>query len=374
MDFLTEPSLVVALIEVAIGIFLLTRAADEFVEGAANVAGALRVSPVVIGAVVVGFGTSAPELLVSGIAASDGNLELGVGNVVGSNVANLTLVLGAAALIVPLRVSPGVLARESPLSLLSVLLFAAFTIGGLWVWEGVVLLVVLAVALGWIIAGGRVEQATELSLDGHHESAIGQLGRTMVGLVGTVLGAQLLVWGATAIADELGVSGGLVGFTLVAVGTSLPELVTAVVAARKGETQLILGNLLGSNLFNSLAVGGVISIVGAGEIDDRGLATFGVLGMVIVAVAAWAFMVTLKRVHKIEAVLLLAAWLASVFLMAGESAVGDDEDEAGTSLGPAPTTIDEEHAPVGILVTVEPHVAADVEMDRSPVVSVDHHP
>ncbi|MGI9595283.1 MAG: sodium:calcium antiporter, partial [Acidimicrobiales bacterium] len=121
MEILTEPSLSMAAIEVVIGIALLARAADEFVEGAANVANALRVSPVVIGAVIVGFGTSAPELLVSGIAASNGNLDLGVGNVVGSNGANITLVLGAAALIVPLYGTQGVWAREAPRSRLGVL-------------------------------------------------------------------------------------------------------------------------------------------------------------------------------------------------------------------------------------------------------------
>lgn len=318
MDFLSQPSLLIALIEVAVGIVLLTRAADEFVEGAANVAGVLKVSPVVIGAVIVGFGTSAPELLVSGIAASNDNLELGVGNVVGSNVANLTLVLGAAALIVPLFVTSGILAREAPLSLLSVLLFAFFTIGGLAQWEGFILLGFLVMALSWIIIGGRTEGVADVSLD-EGGSALSQGLRTLVGLVGTVLGAQFLVWGATAIAIELGITGGMVGFTLVAVGTSLPELVTAVVAARKGETELILGNLMGSNLFNSLAVGGLIAVLGSGPIDDRGLATVGVTGMALVAFSAWFFMVTRKRVHRIEAVVLLAAWVVSVVWMAGES-------------------------------------------------------
>jgi cation:H+ antiporter len=276
------------------------------------------VSPVVIGAVIVGFGTSAPELLVSGIAASDGNLDLGVGNVVGSNVANLTLVLGSAALIVPLIVAPSILAREAPLSLLAVLLFAFFTIDGMARWEGIVLLVCLVLALSWIIAGGRVEESVDVSLDGGG-STVGQFVRTVIGLLGTVLGAQLMVWGAMAIAEELNISGGLIGFTLVAVGTSLPELVTAVVAARKGETELILGNLLGSNLFNSLAVGGVIAIIGAGPIIDSKLASVGVIGMSLVAFSAWVFMVTLKRVHKMEAVVLMAAWFGSVALMAGDT-------------------------------------------------------
>jgi cation:H+ antiporter len=324
VTFLTEPVLAVALVEVAIGLVLLTKAADEFVEGAANVAGALRVSPIVIGAVIVGFGTSAPELLVSGLAAQGGNLELGVGNVVGSNVANLTLVLGSAALIVPLVVSRTILAREAPLSVAAVMIFALFTIGGLNRFEGVAMLVLLVGALTWIITGGMANSTSSVDTpDGVRAGP--EMIRTLIGLVGTVLGAQLLVWGALAIADSLGVTGGLVGFTLVAVGTSLPELVTAVVAARKGETELILGNLLGSNLFNSLAVGGLIALLGAGPIDDRSLVTVGVGGMTIITLAAWAFMIGRKTVSRLEAAVLLLAWFGSVILMTGdqsESALG----------------------------------------------------
>lgn len=332
MDFLTEPGLVVAIIEVAVGLFLLTRAADEFVEGAAGFAHQLQVSPVVIGAVIVGFGTSAPELLVSGLASYNGNLDLGVGNVVGSNVANLTLVLGAAALIVLLRVSPAVLAREAPLSLLGVLLFAYMTTGGLGRIEGVILLVALVASLSWIISGARTTPeggypeeglGTDDDDDGDR-SATGELVRTVVGLVGTVLGAQLMVWGATALADLAGLTGGFIGFTLVAIGTSLPELVTAVAAARIGETELILGNLLGSNIFNSLAVGGVIALVGPGPITDTSLATIGVICMVVVAVMAWVFLVTRKRVHRVEAVVLLAVWLVSLALMAGDARTDSD--------------------------------------------------
>ena len=323
MTFLSEPVLAVALLEVAVGLYLLTKAADEFVEGAVNVAAALRVSPIVIGAVIVGFGTSAPELLVSGIAASGGNLDVAVGNVVGSNMANLTLVLGSAALFVPLLVSRPILAREAPLSVAAVLAFAICTIGGLARYEGVLMLVALALALGWIITGGL--NADDDLVPEASGRAGPELLRTVGGLTGTVIGAQLLVWGAVAIAASLGISGGLVGLTLVAIGTSLPELVTAVVAARKGETELILGNLLGSNLFNSLAVGGVIAILGAGPIVDRSLAVVGIGAMSLIAVGAWTFMVVRKRISKIEAVVLLLAWFGSVVLLAGdpmESALG----------------------------------------------------
>ncbi|MEL6985702.1 MAG: calcium/sodium antiporter, partial [Actinomycetota bacterium] len=327
MEFLTEPSVPVAIIQVLIGVGLLAKAADVFVEGAANIAGSMRISPVVIGAVLIGFGTSLPELLVSGLAATDGNLDLGVGNIVGSNVANLTLVLGAAALIVPVVVSRAVLGREAPLSLLAVLLFAFFTMDGLARWEGIVLLCLLVVVLSWIMFAGREEVIDSLSI-GTERSLPMEIVQTVFGLVGTVLGAQLLVWGAVAIAEAADLSGGLVGFTLVAVGTSLPELVTAVAAARKNETELIVGNLLGSNVFNSLAVGGVIAVLANGPIDDRALATYGVVGMAIVATLAWGFMVTRRRLHRIEASALLAMWMVAVVLMASEQ-----DELAGAMLG-----------------------------------------
>ncbi len=326
MDFLTEPNLIVALIEVAIGLLLLTKAADLFVDGAVAVASAANMSPIVVGAVIVGFGTSAPELLVSGIAAANGDLDLGVGNVVGSNVANLSLVLGAAALIIPILVTKAVLAREAPLSLLGVLLFAFFTLGGLAVWEGIVMLVVLVAALSWVIFGGNEDTVEELEID--EDSSVGRsVGITIVGLVGTVLGAQLMVWGALGLADRFGLTGGFIGFTLVALGTSLPELVTAVAAARKGETELILGNLLGSNMFNSLAVGGVIAILGAGAIDDQLMRTYGIVSMVLVATLAWVFMVGRRKVSKPEALILLAVY-AFAILTISELGIGESIRDA----------------------------------------------
>jgi cation:H+ antiporter len=343
VSFLSEPILLIAILEVLVGIALLTTAADKFVDGAAGVAGHARMSPVLVGAVVVGFGTSAPELLVSGIAAARGDLDLGVGNIVGSNVANLTLVLGSAALIVPLIVSRPVLIREAPLSLLSVLAFAYVTIGGLQRWEGIALLLGLVAALSWVIAGGVDHDPAQLgprqprgpstlsaaaaadptpapstpNPDGTEAGTFGSHAiRTVLGLIGTVAGAQLLVWGAQAIAAGAGLTGGFVGFTLVAVGTSLPELVTAVMAARRGATDLLLGNLLGSNMFNSLAVGGVIAVLGPGMIQDEGLRTIGVGVMVAVALGAWFAMATLRRVHRVEAIALLTSWFVAVVLLA----------------------------------------------------------
>jgi len=328
--------MLLALILAVIGIGLLSKAADEFVEGAAGIATALKISPVVVGAVIVGFGTSAPELLVSGIAAAGGDADVGVGNVIGSNIANLTLILGSAALLLPLGINTGVLRREAPLSTMSVLLFGAFLYGGsvVW-WEGLVLAVVLVVALAVIIRAGT-EQSTESYADqvadvDNDESVTAASIRTLLGLIGTVAGAYMLVEGATRAADQLGVSGGFIGITLVAVGTSLPELVTAVVAARKGEDDLIIGNLLGSNLFNSLAVGGVIGLLGNGPLEDQGLASAENFFMMGVAVAAVAAMVTRRRFSRAEGGVFLALFVAFlVMTYLGE--VADDETAAAPTV------------------------------------------
>ena len=322
MEFLSEPSLGVAAIQVLIGLFLLSKAADLFVDGAAAVATAAKLSPVVVGAVVVGFGTSAPELLVSGLAASGGDVDVGLGNIVGSNVANVSLVLGFAALVTPILVTRAVLVREAPVSVASVALFAFFTIGGFAVWEGIVMLLVLVGVLAWIVFGGNEDSVEELEVD--DERGMGQsMGLTLCGLVGTVLGAQLMVWGAVAIAESLGLSGGFVGFTLIALGTSLPELVTAFAAARKGETELILGNLLGSNMFNSLAVGGAVAILGAGEFTDRIPATWGVTAMVIIAAMTWVFMVTRRKITRVESAILLSAYVFAILLIDEDLGIGD---------------------------------------------------
>ncbi len=328
--------MLLAFIAAVIGIALLSKAADEFVEGAAAIAVALKISPVVVGAVIVGFGTSAPELLVSGISAVGGDADVGVGNIIGSNIANLTLILGSAALLLPLGINTGVLRREAPLSTLSVLAFAGVLMGGslIW-WEGVLLLLGLAVSLTVIIQAGRAESteryAAEVSEFADEDASVTAAAiRTAVGLVGTVAGAWMLVWGATTVADELGVSGGFIGITLVAVGTSLPELVTAVVAARKGEDDLIIGNLLGSNLFNSFAVGGTVAILGNGAIEDATLATTENAFMVVVAVGALLAMVTRRRFSRFEGGVFLTAF--AIFLIVtyiGE--VTDDGETAGAA-------------------------------------------
>jgi len=307
------------------GLAVLAVAADQFVKGSARLAVLFRVSPVVVGAVIIGFGTSAPEMVVSAIASRNGDLDIGVGNVIGSNVANISLVLAAATLVTVIPVSRRILFREAPLSVASVILFAVLIQNGITRGEGLILLVVLALALTWILVSNRGEEPHEESvaeLVGEAQiSVASEVMRTLGSLVVVVASASLLVHGAESIAGELDLSGGFVGFTLVAMGTSAPELVTAVAAARRRETELLIGNLLGSNLFNSLAVGGVIGIVGPGQIQDATLAGEGALLMILVSAGSWMMMFG-KGINRPKAAFLAAIWLVTaVLLSGGESAL-----------------------------------------------------
>lgn len=313
---------ILLLLGIVAGLVLLTYASDQFVLGAARVAVAMRLSSVVIGAVVIGFGTSAPEMVVSGIAASSGSLDIAVGNIIGSNVANLSLVLGVASMVAPIVVGSTTIRREAPLSLGAVLIFAGLVQGGLTRVEGAVLGVLLVGALSYLVVASRQEVDDELtseveeyvSDDGLHPGR--EWTRTLLGLLGTLAAAQLLVYSATELASEIGLKEGFVGVTIVAIGTSLPELATSLQAVRKDETDLIIGNLLGSNIFNSLAVGAVAGLLGPGPVEDPSLTGIGVLLMVGVAVATWLAMITSRRIVRWEGAVLLTTYLAVLPLLA----------------------------------------------------------
>lgn len=301
-----------AVLAVLGGIACLWVAADEFVTGATRLALIFKVSPVIIGALVIGFGTSAPELLVSSLAAAGGDIDVGVGNIIGSNIANLSLILGAASLFLTIGIGPGVIKREAPLSVGSAILFAIavqFDLGPVW---GVILLSCLAAALWWIVRSNAGAESDEVTALAGAEPPVAWLEwfRTLVGMAATIGGAWVLVWGALDLADRMGVSGGFIGVTLVAIGTSLPELVTAVAAARAGQSELIVGNLLGSNLFNSLAVGGVVSMLGSGPLGDPSLATLDIGMMLVVVIGSFVAMWTRRRFERMEGIVLLAVFVA----------------------------------------------------------------
>lgn len=302
--------MLIAIVSLLLGLFVLLKAGDLFVDGAVSLAKSLKMSSVVVGAIVLGFGTSAPELVVSTIAASQGNPSLGVGNIVGSNVANLSLVLGVAALVTPIALSSSVIRRQAPLSIAAVFIFALTVADGeLTRLDGVILLILLLIAMLILIkTPAEAEQPNSVA----DQSLARSLTFSLLGLGGVLAGAQLAVSGATTLADKWGLSGGFVGFSIVALGTSLPELVTAVAAARKKEAGLIVGNLFGSNLFNGLAGGAAIGLVDAGPIGDAKLTGGGLLAMLGAVAVAYLQGARKRRVGKIDALLLLAIYLAAM--------------------------------------------------------------
>ena len=254
-----------------IGFVLLVWGADKFVEGASALARKMGVSPLLVGLTIVAFGTSMPELAVSVTAALRGANEIAVGNVVGSNIFNLLVVAGLSAVICPLVMDKMLLRRDWPLSILAaVLLFAAIlpdqTIAR---WEGAVLLVVFAVILTRQIRSALHDrdQLASAATEAEAEEAAAPMSTMMIwvnivlGLACIVIGGQLAVNGATGIARMFGLSETLIGLTIVALGTSLPELVTSIVAARKGQNEIAMGNVIGSNLFNILLILGVSSVI-----------------------------------------------------------------------------------------------------------------
>jgi len=252
---------------IILGFIILIWSADQFVDGAASLAQHWGISPLVIGMLIIGLGTSAPEMLVAASAALQGNAELGIGNAIGSNITNITLVLGVTALLVALPIHSNILKKELPLVLVSGLLaWYLLSDGEFTRIDGAILLFSLLVIIGWMIYTAKEEKnvndpllkegVDELPEEMQFKKALFWM---IAGLVLLVISSKMLVWGASNIAIQLGITDLVIGLTIVAIGTSLPELAATVSSARKGETDLAIGNIVGSNLFNTL---GVLAIPG----------------------------------------------------------------------------------------------------------------
>ncbi|MEQ8832861.1 MAG: calcium/sodium antiporter [Miltoncostaeaceae bacterium] len=298
------------------GALILAVAADRFVLAAARISLALRISAVVVGAVVIGFGTSTPELVTGILAATQGSLDIAVGSVVGSNVANLTLIAGAAAAIAPITIASRTLRREAPLAVLATAVLAVLMLDGLTRGEAAVLAGAFVVVMGLMLLGARApdEPLTDEVEHFAHSRAVGREGLwAAVALLGVVGGSQGLVWGASGIATEVGISDAVVGLTIVAVGTSLPELVTAIQAARRGEPDLIVGNLLGSSVFNALLIVAIAAFIAPGSLDTVEIGP--TIAMVAVTVLAGAAMATGRRLGRAEGIALVAGYCALVPLV-----------------------------------------------------------
>jgi cation:H+ antiporter len=256
------------------GLVLLIWSADRFIDGAAAVARYAGMPLLLIGMVVVGFGTSAPEMVISALSSLQGNPGLALGNAYGSNISNIALILGTTAVVYPITVHSQVLHKEIPVLIL-VTLLAAYQL-----WDGYisaadawVLLVVFACLMGWSIRQGLRNKGDALGEDVVVEISSRSMSLKMalwwllVGLILLIVSSRMLVWGAVAVAQSLGVSDLIIGLTIVAVGTSLPELASSLSATRKGSHDIALGNVMGSNLFNTLAVVGIAGTIHPMAVD-----------------------------------------------------------------------------------------------------------
>ncbi|RDH81705.1 MAG: calcium/sodium antiporter [endosymbiont of Galathealinum brachiosum] len=266
------------------GFALLIWSADLFVTGASATARNLGVSPLIIGLTIVGFGTSAPEMLVASIAAYGGNPGLAIGNAIGSNITNIALVLGATAVIVPLTVHSSILKREYPLliaaTLLAVVLMA--TDNALSTIDGILMMLLLFVLMTWVVyqaleqrkcvAGNECDVdplSSEFDQEIPDDMPMGKaIWLLLSGIVLLLISSKMLVWGAINVATAFGVSDLIIGLTIVAIGTSLPELAASIMSARKGEHDIALGNVIGSNMFNTLGVLGLAAIINPSELAD----------------------------------------------------------------------------------------------------------
>lgn len=306
-------------IAIIAGLVLLVWSADRFVEGSSAVAGHFGMPPLLIGMVIVGFGTSAPEMVVSAISASQGNPGIALGNAYGSNITNIALIIGLTAVISPITVHSQVLKKELPILTLITALAA-------WqVWDGqitrldaVVLLLCFAALISWTVWQGMrkkndtLGQEMEQELD-RRNTRIGRAVFWLVsGLLLLIASSRLLVWGAVEIAQRFGVSDLIIGLTIVAVGTSLPELASSIIATRKGEHDIALGNVLGSNLFNTLAVVGIAGAIQpmatAPEVLSRDVLVMALLTISLFAIC-YGFKGRVGRVNRVEGMLLLTAYV-----------------------------------------------------------------
>jgi cation:H+ antiporter len=266
--------IILLIIAIIAGLGLLSWSADRFVTGASGLARGFGVAPLIIGLTIVAFGTSAPEMLVSAMAAWQDNSGIAIGNAVGSNIANMALVLGVAALIAPLTVHSQTLNREYPLMLVVMLAALALLWNGvLSRLDGSILLAGMVVLVFWTIHLARSappDDPLETEFTAKLPETV-SLGATwwllLSGLILLLISSRLLVWGAVGIAQAFGVSDLVIGLTIVAVGTSLPELAASVAAVRQGEHDIAVGNVVGSNLFNILAVLGIAGVIGPGGFD-----------------------------------------------------------------------------------------------------------
>lgn len=296
-----------------VGFVLLIKGADFFVEGSSSVARALRIPSMIVGLTIVAMGTSLPELAVSVTASLAGNNALAVSNVIGSNIFNLMLVCGACALFAPLIVQKNTLKKEIPLSVVCVVLLLVLGLFGMEIGrtDGVILLILFIGFLVWMVKSALKAHAESANLEeSDNEYKIYPAWVCVIYIVGGAVaikfGGDFVVDGASAVAMKAGLSQNLVGLTIVAMGTSLPEFVTSVVAARKNEVDMAFGNVIGSNIFNILFILGVTATISPVAFIMENVIDSVIL--LIVSILVWVFAWSRLHIEKKEGIVLLACY------------------------------------------------------------------
>jgi cation:H+ antiporter len=317
------------------GLALLAIGGELLVRGAVQAAERLGVSPLVIGLTLVGFGTSTPELVTSVQAAMAGSPGIAVGNIVGSNIANILLILGVSAIIYPIMIGPGALWRDGNLMVAVAVIFAL--ISYVYMLDRLVGVVLIGALCAYVVYAWRQEsqpidqhtaaydkavafdQAHDLVMTLHQEVAskrklLWPIAMALAGLVLVVLGGRFFVDGAVTLARGLGVSETVIGLTIVAIGTSMPELITSVIAAIRRQADVALGNVLGSNIYNILGIGGVTAVISPTSVP-REIATFDNLVMVAASVLLMVVARSNWRIGRFEGAALVAAYVAYVAII-----------------------------------------------------------
>ena len=309
--------IVLSLVKLVIGFLLLVKGADYFVDGASSIAKKLAIPSFVIGLTIVAFGTSAPELAVSMTAAMKGSNDIAIGNVVGSNIFNTLVVLGASAALTPIAVEKGMIRRDYPLSIFAAVLLGilamdtilfkapSMTLGRT---DGVILLIAFAFFMYMTVKEGLKQrneaQDEEIAVMPAWKSIL----MLVIGLAGIIIGGDLSVDGAKEIARAFGLSEALIGLTIVAFGTSLPELVTSVIAAKKGESDIAVGNVIGSNIFNIFLILGVSATILPMNVSGTYLYDIGML--IAVMVLTYIPIAKTKKVGRGMGIAMVAVYFA----------------------------------------------------------------
>ena len=310
--------IILSIVKLAIGFLLLVKGADFFVDGASSVAKKLAIPSFVIGLTIVAFGTSAPELAVSISAALKGSNDIAIGNVVGSNIFNTLVVLGASAALTPIVVEKGMIKKDYPLSIIAAVLLGilamdtilfkadAMTLGRV---DGIILLIAFAFFMYTTVKAGLDQRETASDEDEIEVMPVWKsLLLLVVGLAGIVLGGDMSVEGAKEIARVLGLSEALIGLTIVAIGTSLPELVTSVVAAKKGESDIAVGNVIGSNIFNIFFILGTSATILPMNVSNTYL--YDIAMLVGVMLLTYLPIAKTKKVSRTMGIVMMLAYVA----------------------------------------------------------------